>query len=151
MRSVGGGRGAGTNYRDRRTSARLFCICFCRSQWYHYLSMVQIDPLIPNPNPSATKSQSFRFSVQVFFLPARPTTCLTKSVDCPKTITSCSATLERAHLLRESRYECDKTPAVVKQVVFLSAFAKSRKAAISFVMLSSVACPALLYFFHFIS
>jgi hypothetical protein len=92
-----------------------------------------------SPNHCATKShQSFRFSVHVF-LPARPTTCRTKFVESPKTITSCSATWEPAHLLRESRYKCDKTPAVVKQVVFLSAFAKSRKAAISFVM--SV-CPS---------
>jgi hypothetical protein len=51
-----------------------------------------------------------------------------------KTLTSCSAISEPAHTHRESRYECDKTPAAVKEVVFLSAIAKSRKAAVSFVM-----------------
>ena len=33
---------------------------------YHYLSIVQINPFRPSPNHSATKSQSFTFSVNIF-------------------------------------------------------------------------------------
>ena len=46
--------------------ARLCCICFCLSRYYHYLSIVQINPFSPSPSQSGTVSKSFRFSVKIF-------------------------------------------------------------------------------------
>ena len=46
----------------RGFGARLCCIRFCISQ-FHCLSSVQISPFLPSASLSATKSQSFRFSV----------------------------------------------------------------------------------------
>jgi hypothetical protein len=42
------------------------CIKFCLSRPYCYLSTVQFNPFIPSPGHSATDSQSFRCSVNVF-------------------------------------------------------------------------------------
>jgi hypothetical protein len=59
---------AGTYYRNPvfQKGARLCCVCCCLSQQYNYLSTVQINSFSPNPSHSATASQSFRFTVQIF-------------------------------------------------------------------------------------
>jgi hypothetical protein len=41
---------------------------FCPG-WYHYLSIVQINPLRPSPNHSRTECQPFRYSVKIFSWP----------------------------------------------------------------------------------
>jgi hypothetical protein len=38
----------------------------CVSRQYHYLAVVQINPLRTNPSHSATETRSFRFSVKIF-------------------------------------------------------------------------------------
>lgn len=41
---------------------RLRCVSFCLSQWYHYLSIVRINPFRPMPSHSAT--ESFRLTLK---------------------------------------------------------------------------------------
>jgi len=54
---------------ERGPGAFLCCLRFCLSLQYHYLPTAQINPFRPRPNPSATNSQSFRFSVKIFSHP----------------------------------------------------------------------------------
>jgi hypothetical protein len=56
----------GTWRSRRRPVARLCFIYFCLFRWYLYLSTVQINPFRPTPSHSATRGQSFRFSVRIF-------------------------------------------------------------------------------------
>jgi hypothetical protein len=73
-RQGGGGGEADINYRVPSVwkGARflLCCICFCLSRWYHYLSIVQINPFRPRPSHSATERHSERVSVKIFSLSA---------------------------------------------------------------------------------
>jgi hypothetical protein len=39
-------------------SVKLCYVCFCLSRYYHYLSIVQINPFSPRPSHSATESHS---------------------------------------------------------------------------------------------
>jgi len=53
----------GTNYRGQaaRKEARLCCICFCLSLYYHHLSTVQINPFVLSPIHSAVSDLVWRF------------------------------------------------------------------------------------------
>lgn len=58
------GGGGGFLYELRGFGARLRCICFCLSRYYHNLSVLQIS--LFRPSPSSSVDQSFRFSVNIF-------------------------------------------------------------------------------------
>jgi hypothetical protein len=53
-------------WNGRGHGVQLCCICFCLSQSYHNLSIVQINPFIPSPNHSATESCSLQISIKIF-------------------------------------------------------------------------------------
>jgi hypothetical protein len=58
----------GAQQPGRGPTAQLCCIIFCPSSSCHYLPTVQINPFTPRPSHSATDSQSFRCSVNIFSL-----------------------------------------------------------------------------------
>jgi hypothetical protein len=58
---ITGARRSGTG-----PGAGLCCVCFSLSRWYDYLSIVQISAFRPSLSHSASESQSFRFSVNIF-------------------------------------------------------------------------------------
>jgi len=66
-RRIGGSRytlpGPGVG---RGPGPRICCICFCILWYYHYLSVVQINPFIPSHSHTVNKSQSFPFGVKIF-------------------------------------------------------------------------------------
>ena len=58
----------GAQQPGRGPTAQLCCIIFCPSSSCHYLPTVQINPFTASPSHSATDSQSFRCSVNIFSL-----------------------------------------------------------------------------------